>query len=162
MRAPNWSTNQLGAKTWSILWLIAVAISGGACDGGGSDGVVSCTTAAGASGGACDGGGSDGAVSCPTAAGTEVKICQELPASYRPQLQQICSANPAMASAGASITFTDGPCSHVNALGGCKVTNGSLTVTEWWYQDTGPDSAGGTPADIQKICAGIQGTYVAP
>jgi hypothetical protein len=142
MRAPIWSTNQLGAGTWSILWLIAVAISGGACGGGGSDGVVSCTIA--------------------QSPGSEMKICEEVPASLRGQLQQACSYDPAMASAGASITFTDGPCSHVNALGGCKVTNGSLTVTEWWYQDTGPDSAGGTPADIQKICAGMDVPYVAP
>jgi hypothetical protein len=92
-----------------------------------------------------------------------VMICEEMPASYKSQLQQTCvlSADGGMGTGGISAHLADGPCSHVNALGGCKVTSSGVTVTTWYFQSNGVGGANGTPADIQTMCSGI-GTFVAP
>jgi hypothetical protein len=134
------------AKTRSILWLVAVALAGGGACGGGSNAgdVVSCTMASASIFGS-------------------MTICQEVPASDRAQLQKACvlPADAGLGTAGTSAHFTDGPCSHANALGGCKVSNGSFPVTTWYYQSNGVGGPTATPADIQTMCTGV-GTFVAP
>jgi hypothetical protein len=136
----------LMAKTRSILWLVAGTLAGGGACGGGSNAgdVVSCTMASASIFGS-------------------MTICQEVPASDRAQLQKACvlPADAGLGTAGTSAHFTDGPCSHTNALGGCKVSNGSFPVTTWYYQSNGVGGATATPADIQTMCAGV-GTFVAP
>jgi hypothetical protein len=48
-------------------------------------------------------------------------------------------------------------CPHANALGGCRVSQGHLTITTWYYGD------GSSSADeIRQLCAGINVPYVAP
>ena len=104
------------AKMWSILSLIAAAsaVFGGGCGDGSTNtsGVVSCTTS--------------------TSMGSlEVKFCQEAPASLGPQIQQGCTLSSGqVGDAGVSFGahFTNGPCSHVDAIGGCKITNGHPRV----------------------------------
>jgi len=135
------------AKTRSILGLIAVALaSGGAC-GGGSDtsGVVSCTEANASIFGS-------------------MTICEEAAASHRSDVQQACvlPADAGLGTAGVSARFADGPCSRANALGGCTANSKGITATIWYYNSSGVGGATGTPADIQTMCSGIGGTFVAP
>jgi len=47
--------------------------------------------------------------------------------------------------------FALGPCSHAGAVGGCRVSSGSESVTTWYYGGDGTT----TTADVQKICAGL-------
>jgi len=53
--------------------------------------------------------------------------------------------------------FAMEPCPHANALGGCRVARGALTITTWYYNDGFGDSA-----EIQQLCAGIGVPFVAP
>jgi len=135
-------------KGRSILEIVAVvaALGGAACGGGSSNtsGVVSCTLS-------------------ENVGGLGVlQICEELPASQRQQTQQGCVANGSLPDSGVSIGahFADGPCSHVDALGGCRVVNPAGTATVWYYG--APDAGAQTSADIQSLCGTIGATYVAP
>jgi hypothetical protein len=144
----------MGAKGWSTLKVVAVvlAIGGTACGGGSSNttGVVSCTLT-------------------ENVGGLGVlQICEELPAADRSQTQQGCTlpsgSLPADAGISAQAHFADAPCSHVNALGGCRVTNAGVTETIWYYgADVGDaDVPGQTSSDIQSLCGTIGATFVAP
>jgi hypothetical protein len=63
--------------------------------------------------------------------------------------------NSALGDAGgASEQFMNGPCTRTNAVGGCKVTSGSVSATTWFYQPT-PLST------VQQACSGT-GTFVSP
>jgi hypothetical protein len=123
------------------LGVLAFALAGASC--GGAGGVVSCTLSemAGASG--------------------TIKLCEEVSASERAQLQQTCVLSPDASASGidASTDFVDGPCSHDGAAGGCRITSQGVTVTDWWYS-TGTATTP-TMADIQKLCGPI-GVFVAP
>lgn len=57
-----------------------------------------------------------------------------------------------------SITYADGPCSHTNALGGCRMSANGVTATVWYYR---PEGAGSSP-DIQALCKSAGATYVSP
>ena len=90
---------------------------------------------------------SSGTLSCTeseTVAGMTIMLCVEascLNAQQETQLRQQCSTGVTMPGTGAdggisiSEHVSDSPCSHVNALGGCKVTQGGITETGWYYQN---------------------------
>lgn len=59
---------------------------------------------------------------------------------------------------GPNSQFANVPCTHQNALGGCRIHQGGVTITTWYYADTDFNSV----ADIQKICSGIGLTFVTP
>jgi hypothetical protein len=113
------------------------------------------------------GGASDGEVSCTVWENTGVdgvmKICEEGSASVSTQLQQACNASastlPPDAGAGMGMTFTNGPCSHVGALGGCQIVSSGTAIAIWYYQDS---SGLSTSDDIKTMCAGIGATFLAP
>jgi len=46
-------------------------------------------------------------------------------------------------------TFSFDPCPHANAVGGCRQTQGTLVLTDWYYRDGSVP----TVSDIQTICA---------
>ena len=110
------------------------------------------------SGSACDDSGPGGVVSCDFKSNGMHLLCEELPASYRSQLQQVCQQLASQSGGAASTTFADGPCSHANALGGCQMNEGAITMTVWFYQSEG----GGSSSDIQTLCKQAGAPYVSP
>ena len=89
-------------------------------------------------------------------------ICEEgtgLSPADLDQLRQSCMLSGGLPDGGvqANAQFSAGPCSHVGALGGCRVTAGTMTVTIWYYT-TGAGGLG--PADIQTLCAQSGATFV--
>jgi hypothetical protein len=130
--------------------IVVLAIGGAACGGGSSNtsGVVSCTIA-------------------ENVGGLGVlQVCEELPAADSQQVQQGCvlpaGSLPPDAGVSATAQFANGPCSHVNALGGCRVTSGGVTESIWYYGSGDDSGVSQTPADIQTLCGTINATYVAP
>jgi hypothetical protein len=123
-----------------VVVLLGGLVGAGACgsgDGtGNSSGVVSCTAA--------ESGGTYGTL----------MVCEEVPASFGPQLKQSCTAQ---SSGGQVDTFNNGPCTRVGALGGCSLTSGGITETVWYYMESGL-----TSADVQTLCSEAGATYVAP
>ena len=115
----------------------------------------------------CGGGDSGGTASCTLSEnigslGT-IKICEEGSGSARASLAQACksSTSALLADAGVqmSMTFADAPCSHVNAVGGCQVTQGGETVAIWYYQD--PTNSMST-SDVQNLCSTAGEKYLTP
>jgi len=49
-------------------------------------------------------------------------------------------------------TFSDEPCPHAGALGGCRETTSAAQITTWYYDD-----GTATAADIQMLCEGLAG-----
>jgi hypothetical protein len=141
-------------RTTGLLAALSIAAAAGIGCGSGSDG---------------HGGGDGGLVSCTVseAAGTiALKVCEEADnTSQNVQgLMQACmvpAGGGGLADAGitAGADFEYAGCSHVGALGACRVTTGGMTVTGWYYQD--PNGLE-TSADIQMLCAQSGATYVAP
>jgi hypothetical protein len=95
--------------------------------------------------------------------GPALVICEEAtglsPAAVE-QLRQTCmlptgSVPDAGVEAGAHFSY--GPCSHVGAVGGCRVTTGAMTETIWYYA-----AGAGAPgaAEIQTLCAQAGATFV--
>ena len=135
-----------GLRSMSItLVILATGFTGGC--GGGSDvgsysGVVSCS------------------ISESAGDGILLQLCQEVTGYTAQQAQQVEQGCSQMlgtdAGVGADVKGSFQPCSHVHALGGCKITQGGLSVTEWYYDD---GSGLQTPASIQTLCAGL-GTFV--
>ncbi len=121
--------------------------------------------------GACGGGsgvdGYAGVVSCSISEsdgnGNVIQLCEEITgytAQEAQQVEQSCSqmlGGPDAGGLGVGEQGSFQPCSHVHALGGCKLTEGSQTVTEWYYDD---GSGLQTPADIQTLCAGVGAAFV--
>jgi hypothetical protein len=97
-------------------------------------------------------------------AGLSDQICEEasgLSATQAQQLMQQCMLPGGGTGADAGISqqamYAAGPCSRINALGGCREVQGGITVVAWYYQ-----APGFTAADIQMLCAEAGATYVAP
>jgi hypothetical protein len=115
---------------------------------------------------ACGGGSTyTGLVSCTQLENVEnfglLQTCEEVEASARSQLQQGCAAAVAT-DGGSPPTVVDAPCSRAETLGGCEITSGGIKES-FWYSPSGADAeAGATPSDIQRLCAGSSGTYLAP
>jgi hypothetical protein len=133
----------------NVVWILlgALAVIGAGCGGGGSGGVVSCTLT--------ENVGSLGLI----------QLCEELPPSEAAQARQSCSvsSSTSLGDAGISVkgTYAAGPCSHVNALGACRVSANGVTVTDWYYGS--PDSGvSQTSAEIQMLCSLAGATFVAP
>lgn len=137
----------------SVVPVFAFALAIGGCGGSSSPDVVpgtaSCTVTQMVSGG-----------------GTVLsqRICQEsigLSSAQVTQLKQQCMLPGGGLGADAGIsqqaTFASAPCSHDGALGGCRLLQGGVTVTSWYYQ-MGPF----TSADIQQLCTSVGATFVAP
>jgi hypothetical protein len=53
--------------------------------------------------------------------------------------------------------FSDAGCSHIGALGGCRIASGSSSETIWYY--TGSAS---TVDNVKVLCSQMNGTFVAP
>jgi hypothetical protein len=115
----------------------------------------------------CGGGGGvagEGSCTLSEATGTAValQLCEEamgLSAAQLDQLRQSCMVSGGgLPDAGVEVSaqFSAGPCSRVGALGGCRVVQGAITETIWYY------GGGGAPSDIQTLCASAGATYVAP
>jgi hypothetical protein len=60
---------------------------------------------------------------------------------------------------GESVTavYADGPCSRVNALGGCRQEFATATITQWFYA-----SDDVTAEDLEMICIANEQTFVTP
>jgi hypothetical protein len=118
-----------------------------------------------ASGAACGGGSTyTGLISCTRSENVEsfglLQACEEAEASARPQLQQGCTASTT--ADGGSPTVVNAPCARVATLGGCEITSGGFKES-FWYSASGADAEiGASPSDIQRLCSGSGGTYVAP
>lgn len=120
---------------------------------------------AGCGGGTGSGTGSEsGFVSCTeteSIGSGMLKLCIETTGNEAQALQQSCTGSVG----NVAVTFADGPCSHVNALGACRITSGGITEDGWYYNIGSPDAAGDvgqTPADIQALCAEAGETYLPP
>ena len=119
-----------------------------------------------------DSDGGSGLVSCTVSTdgfdGTILQLCTEVSGSAASQVQQGCqSQTVSFPDGGPSLTqravFVVGPCSHVNALGGCRTTLQGTTATIWYYATGGADSGTGqTSEDIQGLCQGIGAEFVPP
>jgi hypothetical protein len=120
--------------------LATLAVSGAGC--GGSSGTASCTVSQ-----------DEGSLGL-------IKICIEAPASA---FSQGCEpAGTTAADAGIAVSAVDGPCSRLDALGGCRIASGGVSETVWYYAD-GVDAGGGPmSSDIQMLCAEAHATFVAP
>jgi len=132
-------------RSVGLLWTLAIVFGTAAAGcGGSSSGTVSCTTITSV--------GADG--------GTSLQTCEEvsgLPQSAE-SVEQSCTASNSDAGIQVVATFANGPCSHVDALGGCRFTANGASVTEWYYSGTGNQ----TSADIQAMCASAGATFIAP
>jgi hypothetical protein len=117
----------------------------------------------------CGGSSSSGQASCTISesvpdAGVAIMLCEEY-SGLTPQavqsLRQSCMLSGGLPDAGVNVgaQFEDGPCSHVNALGGCRVIQGGMTATIWYYADA---SGLSTSADIQMLCAAAGATFIPP
>jgi hypothetical protein len=100
--------------------------------------------------------GPDSLVSCTITQGA-AKLCHEISQSQSQGLADSCATIDA--GAGGSQSYSNGPCSHVGAIGGCSVTNEGVTTTDWFYGDG--KTPGMTPADVKKLC-GTLGVFVMP
>jgi hypothetical protein len=114
----------------------------------------------------CSGGGSAVQASCTVSGsvpGASISVCEEIervsPADLDTLLQScgIRAADAADAGAQLSAQFVYGPCSRVDAIGGCQNTSGSTIITQWYYDD-GTGSL--TPSDVQMACTTRGGVFV--
>jgi len=138
------------ARGLVLVPVVAFALSASGC--GGSDappGTASCTISQMVSNGGLS---------------LSQKICEEgenLSASQVQQLMQECMVNNGFGGADAGIsqmgTYAAAPCSHDGALGGCRVTQGGMTVVAWYYQ-----MGTFTSADIQQLCTTAGAQFVSP
>jgi hypothetical protein len=125
-------------RKWTCLGLLtALLVAGSACD---------------------DGSDSGGVVSCDFNGSGMHFLCEEFPASFRQDLQQACQQIASQNGTTVNIAFVDGPCSRVDALGGCNMKASGVEATVWYYETDSP----GTPADIQSVCKTAGATYVSP
>jgi len=119
----------------------------------------------GSSGTGADAADPSGTVSCTISVsdGTAVvnKICYEGTGPIlRGALEQQCraqsdaGAGPGPVSTG---SFTQAPCSHAGAVGGCLVGAGGVSQGGWYYAVSGISEA-----QVRQLCAGTGGTFVAP
>jgi hypothetical protein len=53
--------------------------------------------------------------------------------------------------------WAEAHCSRTDALGGCRTTNGTMSVTLWSYP-----GGGSTVQNVMNTCAVAMGTYVSP
>lgn len=124
----------------SSLWYVAFALAAAGCGGGGGSapvGPFSCVASL---------PGSDGGMA------TEV-LCLDVTGGTEQDLEknrQSCS--------GQGNALERQPCSHTNALGGCRVSRGGVTITTWYYATSPSDDS----APIRELCAGLGVLYVAP
>ena len=86
-----------------------------------------------------------------------LEICLEAPAST---LAQGCPVPTA--DAGIEVSVTDGPCSRVGAVGGCRITTGAVSETIWYYADGLDGGSGPMSSDVQMLCSEGGATFVAP
>jgi hypothetical protein len=54
--------------------------------------------------------------------------------------------------AGEGATFTLAACPRTDALGGCRVQQGGVAITTWYYADKST-----TVDDIRHLCEGLAG-----
>jgi hypothetical protein len=120
--------------------LLSLAIPAVVAVGCSNSDVVSCTIAA------------------PDMAGVFATVCEEYAGLSRQDQDlwsRTCFVAPADGGAPPSARFEYAPCTHANALGGCRLKNAPIT---FWYYADGPY----TEADIPALCAQIDATQLAP
>ena len=110
---------------------------------------------------ACSANALTGAESCTTIAmipGRTLTSCVESIGLTADQLRVIESQCRANASAMVTSTFTHGPCSRTDAVGGCRLASGGFSQTTWYYLTIG------IPAGTyQTSCeTTLHGTWVTP
>ncbi len=103
---------------------------------GDRDDVASCTT------------------STPDEGGGTLTVCREI--ADLPAAEAEFWANSCFVSAtGATAMYEQAPCPRAQALGGCRLTEQTVT---YWYYPGGPYDA----ADVPMLCDQIGATFVAP
>jgi len=106
-------------------------------------------------------GGNSATVSCSVSQDEGVvgvlRVCLEAPAST---FAHGCPVP--VADGGIEVGVTDGPCSRVDAVGGCRITTGAVSETIWYYRVTVDGGANPTSSDVQMLCAEGGATFVAP
>jgi hypothetical protein len=103
---------------------------------GGSDDIASCT------------------ISTPDEGGGTLTVCREI-AELPPAEQEFWANSCVVSAKGATASFKPSPCPHALALGGCRLTEQTIT---FWYYAGGPYEA----ADVPMLCAQLGATVVAP
>jgi hypothetical protein len=93
-------------------------------------------------------------------------LCFEVPKNNSQGLQQSCAQNAAAVPPDAGFeTFTDGPCSRVDALGACRTSVDGVLQDQWYYR-SGDDAATSVfnqhASDIMSLCALMNATYLPP
>jgi len=93
-------------------------------------------------------------ISTPDDGGGTLTVCREI--TELPPAEQEFWANSCTVSVkDATAFFKPTPCPRANALGGCRLTEQTIT---FWYYEGGPYGA----ADVPMLCDQIGATLVAP
>ncbi len=92
--------------------------------------------------------------------------CLEMSESLAVAVQDVCRSLTMSLPDGGLFTqrgeFAAGPCSRVNALGGCRMTETGIATTRWSY-DGGADSGSRvTREDVRQLCEAKGGEFVPP
>jgi hypothetical protein len=113
---------------------------------------------------ACGGGGSGNsalngsAVSCTISSTMGIVDCQEIEnpsASSVSEEQSSCNTNIfGDGGAGYTAQYSTSHCSTQGAVGGCEVTEGSITAVTWFYSPFTTD-------EVHQACAS-SGTFISP
>ena len=123
-----------------------VVLACGSDDSSGASGLASCT------------------LSVSVGSTIAVQICQEASGAAAAQINQSCASQAAnLNDAGTvRVQHVAGPCSRLDALGGCQVAQQGSTVTTWYYRvgvDGGPQQ---TSEDIELICTQSGTRFIPP
>jgi hypothetical protein len=122
-------------KGFVVCLLVSAAVAACGGDGGGGAGTFSCS--AGES--RVDGGAASTIICVEGSGGSEQDLENNRAA---------CNAPGAM--------FAEAPCTHAGAIGACRITRGSVSITTWYYGDTS------SSMDVQQICTGLGETFIMP
>ncbi len=110
----------------------------------------------GSSNGASSGSSNGGSISCTTASNGSNISCQEILDATTSDITELqASCNVGDAGGGFSATYSASGCSHTGAVGGCQVTEKTVTAVTWFY-------GAGSAASVQSACNGTGGKFVAP
>ena len=124
----------------TVVLVLSLGVGAAGCDGGGGS----------------EGGGGD-LVSCTTTFPTNRVMCEEivgLSAAGAENYRDFCLT---LLTPQEQADFELRPCSHVGAVGGCRIAQGPTSVTEWYYA-----AAGFTAADVKTGCSGNGATFIPP
>jgi hypothetical protein len=103
-------------------------------------------------------------VSVSVAGATAVQLCQEASGTAAAQMNQSCASQAAnLNDAGtARVQHAAGPCSRVDALGGCQLAQQGWAITTWYYRGGVDGGAQLTSEDIELICTQSGTRFIPP